>query len=135
MMRKKTNRTGGGIGKWPMGILLQAGLLPICVLLFCAIAYALEDPTPKLGLFSLGAFLLCAAVSASVMPRLTGGFLPALLSSLLFALLILLGGLIGSRGHLPAMACMNLLCYMLTSAFFAFLASRKRERRHRARGR
>ena len=92
------------------------------------------DPTAKLGAVAFAVLMLSGAISGFSTSRFkgSGGILPAFLSSLIFATVCLLIGLIMTSGKLPMVVCVNLLLYMAVSLFFAFLG-RPREKKHKRR--
>ena len=94
----------------------------------------MENPTAMTGIFSLASLLLTAALMGFIISKLKGdgGMLISVLSSLLFCLILLTVGLIGTGGKLPLFIPINYLCYMGVAALFAFLG-KKREKRGRHR--
>ena len=103
-------------------------------MIMAAIAMANEDPTGKIGLFSLISLLLSAMISGLLTARLNIdkklGF--SLTVALGVALLMLLAGVIVSAGRMSGGAFMNLGCYFGLFALSAYLGGRKSgHRRHK----
>lgn len=119
------------------GITVSTAVFFVCAFLSAIILSRLENPTAKLGMVSLIAFLTGGAVCAFSTAKYKGegGFAPAMLSSLFLTLVLLLAGLIMTRGSLPLITIINLLCYLGVSALAAIIAVRRpsghRRRAHR----
>ena len=122
------------------GIILSTAMFFACAFICAIISSGLENPTARLGMTSLAAFLIGGAISAFATAKYKGegGFAPALLSSLFLTLALFLVGLIMSGGSLPLITVINLICYLGVSALFALLAIRKptnhRRRSYRRKG-
>ena len=119
------------------GIIISTAVFFVCAFLSAIIVSRLENPTAKLGMTALVAFLIGGAISSFSTAKYKGegGFAPAILSSLFLTLVLLLAGLIMTEGKLPLITVINLLCYLAVSALFALLAVKRpatyRRRTHR----
>ena len=114
------------------GMIASVTVFIMLALIGALICGMFPDPTAKLGAVSFAVLMLSGAISGFSTSRFrgSGGILPAFLSSLVFATVCLLIGLIMTSGKLPLVVCVNLLLYLAVSLFFAFLG-RPREKRHR----
>ena len=102
----------------------------ILTLIFSAVSYFTADPLGFVGIGALAALFGSAVISSAVITRLRGegGFLTAILTSLLFSLIQLLIGLIVSKGELSLGVFINYICYMAISALTALISGRKRKK-------
>ena len=113
---------------------ISAGVIVFLSLIFAIIANLLDDPTENLGLFSLAAMLLSAAVSGIVSTRIKGeggvGF--SSLVALTIVLVMLLINVIICVVKISLGAIMNYICYLGVAAMAAFLGRKKEgKRRHK----
>jgi peptidoglycan/LPS O-acetylase OafA/YrhL len=124
----------GGVRTFILGAGTAAVALLVCSLIAAAIAYSDSDPTGKIGIYSLAALIISAAIGGSVTSRLTGdgGVRYAALTSLTVVMVMLLCAVITGGGSPKLSALMNYLCYLGVSVGAAHLA-RPRKRRHKRR--
>ena len=104
-------------------------------ILICAIvANLFENPTAALGALSFFALVFAGAISGFFTSKYKGdgGVAPAALSALVFALILLIVGLVMTEGHLPLVTVINLLLYAVSATTFAILG-KKREKKHKHR--
>ena len=128
--KRKIKRTAANALAVGIAVSILAFLL--CALIGALICGAFPDPTKNIGAVSFATLVFSGAINGFFTSRYKGegGVLPAFLSSLIFAIVILLVGLILTAGELPAVVPINLLVHLMASLFFAFLG-RKREKSHR----
>lgn len=131
-MRRKGCCGSGGLGFLPcLGI--TALSVPIFALFGTALACASDDPTARIGVYSLVSLLAAAAVSGFAVSRLAGegGVKCAVLSALSVVLIMTLVALI-ITGEVPTLgALMNYGCYLGVAALSAILARRRSRKRRR----
>ena len=113
---------------------LSIGVLLISSVIFAIIANSLDDPTGKLGIFSLLAMLISAAVSGYLCSRIKGeggvGF--AALVALALLLIMLLINVIICSGKISFAAFMNYICYFGVASLSALLGGKgKGHKKHR----
>lgn len=137
MTRRNRNASSprSALCRWLLGVLFCLGLFALSSLLLSMVVYATPDPAKLVAPAALGAHMLSGLIGGFVICRRqeTGGFLFALLTTLFFALLLVLCGVILTKGQLPAAALMNHLCFFLTALLGAFLGRRRRGKRRHAR--
>ena len=133
--KKRSVGKGGGIHPLLFGILLNVALFPLFALLASAVVYTQSDPASITGIGGILSYLLCAATCGFVVSKKysPSGFVTALASSVIFALLLLCAGLIFAKGSVGAGVLINHALYAATAALFGFIGSKKRERSHRRR--
>ena len=138
MGKQKRAAHGGTVKALFLGVFFSAALFACLALVAGAVLYATEDPTASLPMVSLGMFGVSGLISGFFLARRQkeGGTLLAILTSLAFALLLLLVGILLTGGHLSGRVMMNHLCYLLTASLGAILANMrknapKRKRHHR----
>ena len=102
----------------------------ILTLIFSAVSLLLDDPLGFVGIGAVAALIGSAIISSAVITKLRGegGFLTALLSSLLFSLIQILIGLIIAGGNISLGVFFNYLCYLAISALTALISGRKRKK-------
>lgn len=103
-------------------------------LIFALVANMSEDPTGRLGIFSLAAMIISAAAGGVFSARFCKesqlGF--ATLVALAIVLVMLLFCVILNAGKISGAAFMNYACYIGVAALSAFFGRRKEgHRRHR----
>lgn len=133
----RSRMRGGGAHRTGARALIFGIIFTVAVFFTAAFVCALiisrtENPTGHIGLCSMIVLFITAAASGFATSRYKGdgGMLPAVLSSLLFALIVLIIGLVGGKGKLPLINVINLGAFMLISALSAALG-RKREKKRR----
>ena len=129
MTRRNRNASSprSALYRWLLGVLFCLGLFALSSLLLSMVVYATPDPAKLVAPAALGAHMLSGLIGGFVICRRqeTGGFL--------LALLLVLCGVILTKGQLPAAALMNHLCFFLTALLGAFLGRRRRGKRRHAR--
>ena len=100
--------------------------------LLSILAYMTKDPLGLIGIISVSALVLTALISGFVISYRDGqgGVITAVLSSLLFTLIMLLSGFITGGGKMPLSCLINYIIYIAVTTLAAALA-RKRPRTHR----
>ncbi|MBQ8528881.1 MAG: hypothetical protein IJ459_04005 [Clostridia bacterium] len=124
--------SGAHIGFLPcLGLSLLS--VPVFTLIGAALASASEDPTAKVGLYSLLSLLLAAAVGGFIVSRLSGegGIKIALLCALAVVMVMLLISVIVTGGAPSVSALMNYGCYLGVYALAAILGKRRGGKRRR----
>ena len=114
------------------GIVFATAVFFVTAFVLAIILSKTENPTGHVSLCGMVSLFVTAAVSGFVTSRYKGegGVLPAVLSALFFALVMLLIGLICSKGKLPFINVINLVSFMIIGTLSAMLG-RKRERKRR----
>ncbi len=130
---KKQTHIGARGRLFLIGLALSLGTVLAASLVMSAVAYSSDDPTGKIGIYSLIALVASAAVSGFSVSRLcqSGGAGMTALVSLATVLILMLSGVI-IGGKLGLSSVMNYLCYFGV-AMLASLLGKKRERRRRRR--
>jgi len=136
-MTKKNARSGDAFGAKSvlLGLLISC-LCMLAVSLLCAvILYIQGDPLALVDLASLAVLLVSAAISGYIISRRSPEkkLLTVTLSSLLLCLLLFVIGMILTGGGVTTRVYLNYLCYVGVALLFAWLASRKPERKRRRR--
>jgi len=130
---KRRQRDGAnGFGRYFLCLLFSFAILTAVSLLASAACYLTSNPIESVGIFSLVAVVLSAAVTGGTISVYhgTGGFKLALLSAFGTVLIMLAIAAICSGGKPAASALMNYICYVGVTLPSAYLM-RPRERRHR----
>ncbi len=116
-----------------LGVSLAA--LPISSLLAAFAVNMTEDPTANIGICSLLAMIISAAISgiftAIYKKDSTVGY--ASLVALCVAIIMLIIGIVVNKGRLSASAFMNYGCYIGVAGICAYLSKHKNGRRRRRR--
>lgn len=134
MMRHKKRRTAPeGVKLLLLGTLYMALSFFLFAIAFSFIAYSMPDPLSYIGIFSIISLMASAAVSGFIEGRIgrAKGVAYALLSSLFFSLLALLGGLIMGGGAVPVGCIINYLLYIALATLFSLIGVRTRGKRAR----
>lgn len=123
----------GGAKAFLFGMLISVVSFFVFSALAAILASSADNPTGSVGIYSLLALTLSAAVSGALISRMggQGGMRFSLICSLCTVLLMALYAIITTGGAPKSAALMNYICYIGVSALFSFLG-RKREG-HRAR--
>ncbi len=97
--------------------------------IFSFIAYSMPDPDGSVGIFSIASLIIAAAAVGFSVSKIRGdgGVILAVLSALLFTLILLLAGLIAGGGALSLGCIINYLCHIAVSALAAVLGRRRRK--------
>ena len=121
-------KEAGPVKKLFISCALSLLLFPAVCLIFCAFLFGSEDPTGKLKLFSLVAFLISGAVGGILCARICRGSMKLkILSALISSFAFLLISLIASAGKLPVATLINLGIYLCISILFSSLERKKRK--------
>lgn len=114
------------------GIVFAVAVFFISAFVCAIILSKTENPTGHVGLCGMVSLFVTAAASGFATSRYNGegGVLPAVLSALFFALVVLMIGLICGKGKLPFINVINLGAFMIIGALSAMLG-RKREKKRR----
>lgn len=127
MKTRRTRREKGGmLGAVIRSVLFSAVLFFAVMLVISVIIDRTEDPGRLIGALGIVGLLVSAALSGFITTRLTkeGGAAVCAASALIFALMLLLTGIILSSGA-PGIRCpLNCLCYLGVSLLGGLLASR-----------
>ena len=128
--RKIQKTTAGAL---IFGLISATATLLILAFIGAIVAYSLENPTASLGAISFCVLMATGAISGFSTSKYKGegGVLPAALSAIVFAVILLFVGIIISRGMLPAVTVINLAVFILSAVFFAILGKKKEKRRKR----
>ncbi len=112
--------------------LMGAGLL-LFSMIAAFILLRISNPIGGIAKASLIILLISGGASGFLTSARGGekGIPAALLSTLVFTLLMLAAALIFGGGHIGSRILMNALCYIGISMIFAALGKRKRRTRHR----
>ena len=113
--------------------IFSAATLFVLSIIFAVILSVMKNPIGSLKVTSLVALLASGAVSGIAIARRKGdgGVRCAIISAVIFALIIIAVSLIITGGKIGGLQFMNSLCYILVSALFALLPGRKKEKRRR----
>lgn len=135
---KRTNGRAGSRSAGTVlafGVIFNTALFLIINFLVSIILGKLENPTGNMGMVSMLTLYACALISGFSVAKFKGegGALPSSMSSLIFVLLLLVVGLIISRGKLPVITAVNYAVYMIISILGSLFAARKPKRRRRTR--
>lgn len=132
MKKRKFNRKSGG--NLLLGALFNVVTLIFVLVIFSLVLSLLKNPIAFLSIAGIAAYLSCGGISAFVNSKRKGegGFVFALLSSLIASGVFFAVGIIASGGKAALSLLMNILCYLLVSALFARLAmlKKKKYKRH-----
>ncbi|MBQ8690019.1 MAG: hypothetical protein IJ515_06630 [Clostridia bacterium] len=115
------------------GIIFTTAVFLLTALIGAAIAGGLKNPTGSIGTISLIVLMTTAAISGIAISKYKGegGVFPSVLSSLFFTLVLLIIGLVLTKGHLPLIAVINLALFILVNTIFAYLGKKREPRRRR----
>ncbi len=127
------SRHGRRLSPVVLGTLFSFVSLLVTSLVVSLVVSSLKNPIETIAIGSLVAFMASGAISGfSIAKKNCGvGFRLSLLCSGLFIAIILVSSLILEKGSLSGGALMNYLCYLMISAFFAFLGAREKRRGRR----
>ena len=134
----KTNKIGHKVRSGHRVLILLTGIsliiIPIIAAIFGFICHSTADPVSGVKLFALIALLVSGALGGIINGKLSGngGFPICAAATVTASIVIMLVGVVINRGVTSA-ALMNILCYILTSLFFAFFLGRKKRARRKTR--
>ena len=112
--------------------LISVGIFVFISLIASVIAYATADPLALIKPLSVAALVLSAICSGYINSRLFGTW-RSVLSALIMALAMLTVGIISETGALGVGAMINFASYLASASLFAYLASRRGEKKRRRR--
>lgn len=134
MRRKKgAKKQGSSVKSLLLRQTFSITTLFVLSIIFAFILSALKNPLGSMKLASLLALLSCGAISGIVIARRSGegGVKAALISAVIFSLIILAVALIATGGRVGGVHFMNSVCYILVSGISALLFGHKKAKRHR----
>ena len=134
-MSKIKKGEGGVILTLVKNIVFSALVLLIISLVTAIISNATEDSTGKLVTASLIALLSSAAISGFLISKLpgNGNLGGAVLSVLMFVLIMMVIGVAVNAGKLSMSAVMNYICYFGVGSAGAFLGKKRTSHKRRKR--
>ena len=116
------------------GVLLSLLISTLCLaaitLIASAISYCTADPLSLVKPLSVAAIIIGAAAAAFISAKRFGAG-SAIISSLIFTLIMLTVGIISGGGKINVGALINYVCYMATATLFSYLAAREPKKRIR----
>ena len=134
-MKKRNNFKiqKSNVGTLLIGVAFSFGVLIVTSLIFSFILIGLKNPTGSIKTASLAVFLITAAIAGFSVSKYkgNGGALLSILTSAAFIFILLAVTLISSKGKVGGGIFMNYICYIMISAFTAFLAGKRKKRRKR----
>lgn len=134
-MKRRKNKTEGvsGLRALFLGALLSCIVYLSVSLIAGLLTCQAADPTSLTGPVSLASLMISGIISSLLITRLPegGGILTAVLSALLFVLVLLVIGLAMTGGKLPIRCPINYLCYLALCTLTAYALSKIPERRRR----
>ena len=134
MKRNNGHAKTGGAGRTLIfGVLFNALLFLLLNFIVSLILGGLKNPTGNMGMASTLTLYLCALISGFSVAKFkgNGGALPSSMSSLIFLRLLMVAGLILTRGRLPSRVAINYAVYMIIATLGALFAARKTKRQRR----
>ena len=116
------------------GLIASGISLFLTALIGAIIASFLDNPTSSIGAISFITLIVAGGVSGFSTSKYKGegGVMPAMLSALVFAIVLLVIGFIMSDGKLPLVTFINLVVYFISATFFAIIG-KKRDKKHKRR--
>ena len=128
---------GSGISSPLLKTLLRVlfVLVTACILSLAsaAILSGLENPYGSIDAAGLATMLITGALTGFICSRVSGGIAPSVITTLISLAIMLVVALVLGGGGICGKALMNMLCYLLVSLFFAYLGSRRSQRRRKRR--
>ncbi len=120
------------LGRFFPCVLVSIALVLLSTLVMAALAAISENPTGKIGIYSLVALILSAILSGIISARISGaeGIKYPLLSALCVVLIMLLFSVV-IEGAPSASSLMNYGTFVAVSAFSGFLGRKREKRRAR----
>lgn len=133
MLKIKKSSKPGTLAYIP-AVLISVAVIFLLSIVMALVASGSDDPTAKIGIYSLVAILISGAVSGFFISKIRGegGVLYSLFVSLGVSAFIIIAALIASGGRISGGSFMNCACYAGVFTAFAYLG-RRREKRHRHR--
>ncbi len=132
---KMREKSGNGIGGLLISSLIALFSVAVFSFAFALITASAENPSERMGLYSLAA-LIASGIFSGVLTCRLYGTCRAMLSALLTVLVMMLIGIIISSGKLSGAAFMNYASFIGTFTVGAYLGRPrdKRHKRHKRRG-
>lgn len=111
----------------------SVAVMILLALIFALVANMSEDPTGKLGIFSISAMIISAIIGGVFTMRFSKSNLGlTALVALAIVLVMLLFCIVLNAGKITASAFMNYACYLGISVFSGFIGKQKEgHKRHR----
>ena len=133
MTRHKRNENISSLTVLLLGTLASGIIFTVLSLAFAFILFSFKDPASLVPIASMIALLVTGAILGFAIPKVKndGGIVIALLSSLLFTLILLMIGLIVGKGEVSVTVFINYICFIAISFLFSLLGRRKHSRRKR----
>ena len=126
-LNKQRRKWRGALVSLIFGIVFSALSLLALALISSLVLTTLKNPLGAVGICALPVLVLSGAISSLCTAKFkgSGGTGTAIISSLLFATILLFTGIIINGGHLPLLTMINLAVYLLVSVFISALTPRK----------
>ncbi len=128
MKRRTKNTKSSGIRSLLIGVGIAAVSYFFLAFVFSVAAYLGSDPTRRVGLFSLISLVVSGAVTGFAVTKKSEGKFTALLSSLILSLILLVVGVIISKGAPSLGNFINIAIYVASVAIFSRLGRHKSSR-------
>ena len=130
-MSKKSSRSVGRCFIICLGF--STVTITVLTMILAWISISTDDPTGKIGIFSLISLILAATLSGlfASWQNPTDGVGFSVISGLGMTLIMLLCGIIVSAGRLSGGAFMNYGCYLGTYALLSYIGMRAKDKRKR----
>ena len=130
-MSKKSSRSVGRCFIICLGF--STVTILVLAMILAWISISTDDPTGKIGIFSLISLILAATLSGlfASWQNPTDGVGFSVISGLGMTLIMLLCGIIVSAGRLSGGAFMNYGCYLGTYALLSYIGMRAKDKRKR----
>ena len=132
-MKKRKRKELGLVSLIMIGAAVELGAILLVTFILAFVSSMTKDPTSLTGGLSLAALLVSGAVSGFGISKANGegGALVGILSSVITVGIMLVIGLIASKGQMNLGAFLNLIAYMMTATLASILGKKKLKRRKR----
>lgn len=132
-MKKRSKREFGLTAMLLMGAAFAIAVLLGVSFILAVAANMMKDPTSLIGAFSLASLLITGIVSGSVTSRVRGdgGVLIGSLSSVIAGAVILIIGLVLTRGALSFGTVINVLAFIGVSVIASVIGKKKTGKKRR----
>lgn len=129
---KKSDR--GGMKSFFFGVCFSIAVIFLLSFIFALVASFSNNPTAKVGGYSLFSLILSAFISGIYISKSRGesGVRASFLTALTVALIVAIGGIIGSGG-MPLSLVMNCISYLGVCMLSALLLGKKKRKHHKRR--
>lgn len=133
MMKVKKGESGG-IKTFLFGVIFSIGIVFLISFIFALAASFSNNPTAKVGGYSLFSLILSAFISGIYISKSRGewGARASFLTALTVALIMAVSGIIGSGG-MPLSLLMNCISYLGVCMLSALLLGKKKRKYHKRR--